>query len=106
MDLPPSRQEFEQIRGQLRPDTSVVLQILESPVLGIHAFDPVNTSGFDAVLTYEHPEAIKSRTHYFHYHLPNQLRQPRTNMPFEERKGVVLINGNRVKGFLPSANED
>lgn len=96
LDLPPSRQEFERIRVQLKPKTPIVLQILESPVLGIHAFNRSNTRDFDAILSYEN---IKHNERYFHYHLPNQFREPQTNLPYSQRKGLLLINSNRVEGF-------
>lgn len=100
LDLPPSRKEFERIHSQLNPKTPIVLQILESPVLGIHAFNCANTQNFDAVLSYEHLEVIKHKKNYFHYHLPNELRQPKTNLSYSERKGLLLINSNRIEGFL------
>ncbi|HYW21511.1 MAG TPA: glycosyltransferase family 10 [Nodularia sp. (in: cyanobacteria)] len=100
LDLPPSRQEFARIRAQLKPKTPIVLQILESPFLAIHAFNNANTQDFDAVLSYEYIETIKQKERHFHYHLPNQLRQPQTNLEYSERKGLLLINSNRVGGFL------
>ena len=100
LDLPPSRTKFEHICAQLNPEAPIVLQILESPVLGIHAFNHANTKCFDAVLTYEYLETIKQNQRYFHYHLPNQIRQPQSNLPYSERKGLLLINSNRVEGFL------
>ncbi|AHJ28651.1 glycosyltransferase family 10 [Nodularia spumigena CS-584] len=99
LDLPPSRREFERIRTQLKPNTPIVLQILETP-LGIHAFNDANTQDFNAILSYEHIEAIEQKQRYFHYHLPNQVRQPETNLSYSERKGLLLINSNRVVGFL------
>ncbi len=100
LDLPPSRKEFGQICSQLNPQTPKVLQILESPFLAIHAFDQANTKDFDAVLTYQHPDFSQHIPNYYHYHLPNQIRYPQTNIPFAERKGLLLINSNRVEGFL------
>lgn len=100
LDLPPSRKEFERICTQLKPRTPIILQILESPVLGIHAFNHVNTQEFNAVLSYEYIDKIKQKPRYFHYDLPNQLRQPQTNLSYSERKGLLLINSNRVEGFL------
>lgn len=99
LDLPPTRKEFEHIRAQLKPGTKLVLQILESPVLAIHEFAYQNTQDFDFVLSYEHPELVSKRHRYVHYHLPNQLRQPTKNVPFEERRGLLLINSNRVEGL-------
>lgn len=100
LDLPPSRREFEQICDQLKPETPRVLQILESPVLGIHAFHPKNTQRFQAVLSYEPPEVIHSRPYYFPYRLPNAHRKPQTNLPYSDRKGMLLINSNRVEGWF------
>ncbi len=100
LDLPPSRQEFARICTQLTPKTPIVLQILESPVLGIHAFNHANTQDFDAVLSYEYIEIIKQNQRYFHYHLPNEFRQPQNNLSYSERTGLLLINSNRVEGFL------
>lgn len=100
LDLPPSRKEFERIRSQLHPKTPIVLQILESPVLGIHAFNSANTQDFNAVLSYEYVEVIKHKKNYFHYHLPNEPQQPKTNLSYSERKGLLLLNSNRIEGFL------
>ncbi|MDM3861009.1 MAG: glycosyltransferase family 10 [Aphanizomenon gracile PMC644.10] len=100
LDLPPSRREFERIRTQLKPNTPIVLQILESPFLAIHALHQSNTKDFDAVLTYQHPNIGHFPPNYYHYRLPNQIRYPQTNIPFAERKGLSLINSNRIEGFL------
>ena len=53
LDLPPSRREFKEICAQLRPRTPLILQILENPILSIHAFHSKNTQAFKAVLSYE-----------------------------------------------------
>ncbi|NEO02761.1 MAG: fucosyl transferase [Moorea sp. SIO3I7] len=99
LDLPPSRREFERIRAKLRPGVPMVLQILESPILDIHAFARQNTQNFDAVLSYEHPDVIANQPGYFHYQLPNEPTFPTTNLAYTERKGLLLINSNRVEGF-------
>ena len=100
LDLPPTRREFQKICAQLKPNTPKVLQILESPFLAIHALHQANTQDFDAVLTYQHPNIGHFPKNYYHYHLPNQIRYPKTNIPFAERKGLLLINSNRIEGFL------
>jgi len=99
LDLPPSRKEFEHICSTLNPKTHIVLQILESPVLGIHAFSDQNTQFFDAVLSYEHSNNLEKRSSYFQYHLPNQLQLPKTNLTYQQRRGLLLLNSNRVEGF-------
>lgn len=100
LDLPPSRREFERICAQLRPKTPLVLQILESPVFGTHAFDSRNTQDFQAILSYEYPEVLRSRPGYFHYHLPNQRHQPTSNLAYSDRRGLLLLNSNRVEGWF------
>ncbi len=100
LDLPPTRKEFSYIRSQLKPNTPIVLQILESPLLDIHAFSKLNTQVFDAVLSYEHIPDIRNHKKYFHYHLPNQRYYPHTNLPYTQRKGLLMINSNRVEGFF------
>lgn len=99
LDLPPTRREFEAIRAKLKPGAKLVLQILETPALGWHAFRPENSSDFDAVVTYQHPETLAGRKNCHHYRLPNTLRAAPSNRPFSERKGLLFLNTNRVEGW-------
>jgi hypothetical protein len=99
LDLPPTRQEFESIQAKLKQGTKMVLQILESPALTWNAFLLENIKEFDAVVTYEHPDSRSARKKCFYYHLPNTLRLPVANPPFCKRKGILVLNSNRVEGW-------
>ena len=105
LDLPKTRQEFEDISSQLKPNVPIILQILESPLSVIHAFTPKNTHFFDAVLSYEYPEVIDKHNHYFHYHLPNHPQQPKSNIPYEDRRGLLILNSNVFRGFWSSRQQ-
>lgn len=97
IDLPPTRREFERIRRALQPNCRTVLQILESPVLGAFAFLPANQAHFDAVLRYDCPERLPPG--HFAYCLPNTLAAYPVSPDFERRKGLLLLNSNRVEGI-------
>lgn len=98
LDLPSSRAEFERIRAMLKPECKLVLQILESPVLSLHAFHPRNQKDYDAVLRYDNP--TNRPNNHFLYRLPNTLAgQEDRNIPFHQRRGLVIVNSNRVEGI-------
>ena len=99
LDLPPSRKEFEKIRSQLRPDTPIVLQILESPAIAPFGLIPANTKQVSGVVTYEFSDVSRDSSKDFHYHLPVPVLWPVKDLPFSQRKGLLMHYSNRVSGF-------
>jgi alpha(1,3/1,4) fucosyltransferase len=99
LDLPQARREFFRIRSRLKPEAKLVLQVLESPALAFHAFRPENMRYFNAVGTYEPNDVSSGIPRRFHYLLPNTFRAPSADPPFEKRKGLLVLNSNRVEGY-------
>ncbi len=99
LDLPSTKQEFEQIRGQLQPGTPLVLQILENPLLTIHSFFEENTKHFNAILSYEHADTVAKRANCVAYKLPNEVQKIENALAFADRKLLLLINSNRIEGL-------
>jgi hypothetical protein len=99
IDLPASRNEFEQIRARLRPGRPIVLQVFESPAIAPFGLISTNRTHVSAVVTYELPDASPAISKYFHYHLPVPVRWPVKNPPFSQRKGLLMCYSNRVSGF-------
>jgi alpha(1,3/1,4) fucosyltransferase len=101
LDLPTSFREFCRIKAQFKPDCKIVLQVLETPALSWNVFNAANLEYFDAVVTYENPPVPgqKQCSKVFHYRLPNTFRQPPANPLFNQRKGLVALNSNRVEGL-------
>jgi len=98
-DLPASRNEFEEIRSRLRPDTAIVLQVFESPAIAPFGLISANRKRFSAVVTYELPNSSSVASRYFYYHLPVPVLWPLKNPPFSQRKGLLMCFSNRVSGF-------
>jgi Glycosyltransferase family 10 (fucosyltransferase) C-term len=99
IDLPASRNEFEEIRSQLRPRTTIVLQVFESPAIAPFGLVSANRKHVSAVVTYEIPNGSSIISNRFPYHLPVPVRSPVKNPPFSERKGLLMCYSNRVSGF-------
>jgi hypothetical protein len=99
LDLSASRKEFEQIRSQLRPRASIILQVFESPAIAPFGLISANRKHVSAVVTYELPNASPASSKLFHYHLPVPIVWPVKNPPFSERKGLLMCYSNRVSGF-------
>jgi len=97
MDLPRSKHAFEEVRRSVRKGTTLVLQILESPLLFPATFVEVNRRLFDAVVSYEF-SADEGR--HFHYRLPLETEPRYEGLPFGARKLAVMVNTNRVEGWL------
>jgi hypothetical protein len=99
LDLPTSSKEFEQIRSRLRPDTPIVLQVFESPLIAPFGLIAANQKQVSGVVTYEFSGTSAAISKHFHYHLPVPIRWPDKNPPFSERKGLLMHYSNRVSGF-------
>jgi hypothetical protein len=99
LDLPPSRKEFEQIRGQLRTGTPIILQVFESPAIAPFALVAANQKEVSAVVTYEFPDSLPATFKHCHYRLPVPIRWPDKDPPFSERNGLLMHYSNRVNGF-------
>ncbi len=99
LDLPNTFREYQSILSKIKENTIKILQILESPLLSLHAFNFENTKHFDAVLTYEYDKTVLKRKNYYHYKLPNTKRCVVSDIPFNKRKGLLFINTNRVEGL-------
>ncbi len=96
LDLPPSRREFREILGSLRPDCRLVLQVLESPALNMRSLIPSNWSDFDAVISYQ---SIGAEAAFIPYRLPIETSEVHQGADFTERKPLLMLNTNRVAGF-------
>jgi hypothetical protein len=99
IDLPTGRKEFERIRSRLRPDTPIVLQVFESPLIAPFGLIHANRKQVSAVVTYELPNGCPTASKQFHYHLPVPILSPVKNPPFSQRKGLLMCYSNRVSGF-------
>ena len=97
MDLPRSKHAFEEVRRSVRKGTPLLLQILESPLLFPAAFVEENRKAFDAVVSYEF-SADEGRC--FYYRLPLETEPRYEGLPFGARKPAVMVNTNRVEGWL------
>ena len=97
-DLPQNRATLLEAKANA-PQAKFVLQVLETPLDRLHHHDPANHRLFDAVLTYNRLRGVGPR--YFHYRLP--VAPPPSlppEVPFEERRPLVMINSNRVTRLL------
>jgi hypothetical protein len=99
LDLPASRNEFEQIRSRLRSGTPIVLQVFESPAIAPFGLISANRNEVSAAVTYELTDASGETSKSFHYHLPVPVLWPVKNPPFSQRKGLLMCFSNRVSGF-------
>lgn len=96
LDLPESRGEFEAIVRRCRPSCRLVLQILEAPVLNLRSFHPANQARFHAVLRYDGADLMPAG--HFSYRLPNTRIATAGDVPFQKRRGLLILNSNRVEG--------
>lgn len=97
MDLPREKREFLEIKRTAKTGAKFVLQILESPLLFPAAFVEPNRREFDAVVSFEYGNGRESQ---FSYKLPIDLEPSFEGLPFQERKLAVMVNTNRVEGWL------
>src|SRR5439155_25738187 len=51
------------------------------------------------VVTYEFPNDSSATSKHYHYHLPVPVLWPVKDLPFSERKGLLMCFSNRVSGF-------
>jgi len=97
MDLPRNKLVFDEARRDARPGTPFVLQILESPLLFPAAFVEANRRHFDAIVSFEF-DGDEGKN--FAYKLPVEVEPRYEGLPFRERKLAVMVNTNRVEGWL------
>jgi hypothetical protein len=98
LDLPDKKSTLEDARRRARPGVPFVLQVMESPVARAHNFEPANQALFDYVVTYQ--QNVADKPNYFTYRLPHSLVFDCVHLPFEQRRCAVMVNSNRVEGFL------
>ena len=97
MDLPREKRKFVEIKRSAKRGAKLALQILESPLLFPAAFVEANRREFDAVVSFEHGNG---RDNEFTYELPIDPEPSFEGMPFQQRKLAVMVNTNRVEGWL------
>ena len=98
MDLPPRRKIYQNSRIEAQGGIPFVLQTLESPLLGPQNFIEYNRKHFDVVVSFE--TNFADSENYFSYHLPNTLTIISDSLLYSERKCAVMLNSNRVEGYL------
>jgi alpha(1,3/1,4) fucosyltransferase len=97
LDYPESLNTVLQIK-QRAPHALMVLIIYETPLYNPHYFDKRNHTPFDAILTYN-PHLIDNQK-YFQLRVPIGLPpQNFTDIPFEQRSPLVMINTNYYIGL-------
>jgi hypothetical protein len=99
LELPERRTELETARRKARKGVPFILQVMETPTARAQSFDPRNYDFFDYVATYQQnpPNYKKCYT----YRLPNcYQRWSGEHMPYAARKCAVMINTNRIEGWL------
>ena len=97
MDLPREKRKFLETKRSAKRGAKLVLQILESPLLFPAAFADANRREFDAAVSFEYG---KGRDNQFSYKLPIDPEPCLEGLPFHERKLAVMVNTNRVEGWL------
>jgi hypothetical protein len=97
MDLPREKRKFLEIKQSAKRGSKLVLQILESPLLFPAAFLEPNRCEFDAVVSFEYGNGRESQ---FSYKLPIDPEPSFEGLPFQERKLAVMVNTNRVEGWM------
>ena len=97
MDLPREKRKFLKIKRSTKRGAKLVLHILESPLLFPAAFVDANRREFDAVVSFEYGTGQDSQ---FSYKLPIDPEPRFEGMPFQQRKLSVMVNTNRVEGWL------
>lgn len=92
-DYPPSLETVLSIK-QRAPHARTLLMLYETPLDNPHWFNPRNHQLFDAVLTYN--SRLVDNQRYFKMYLPIGMPpQAPTEIPFEQRTPLVLVNTNR-----------
>jgi hypothetical protein len=90
-ELPMSRREIERLRREY-PHLKLILQIMETPIGRDWAFDPLNHSDFDAVVSYN--PILDDKRRYFSFRIPaggvGSMEIP-SGAPWQERKIACLI---------------
>jgi hypothetical protein len=97
MDLPRKRTDLTDARRHARHGVPFVLQIMESPIFHPHEFIASNRTLCDYLVSYEH---TVNQANAYRYRLPIGFSRPRSCPPFAERRCAIMINTNRVEGFL------
>lgn len=97
IDLPRDKRKFLEIKKSAKRRAKLVLHILESPLLFPAAFVEANRREFDVVVSYELKNA---RSDQFAYKLPIDPEPRFEGLPFQQRKLAVMVNTNRVEGWL------
>ena len=82
-DLPHRRCEVIKAKAEA-PHAKLVLQIFETPAVGLHFFDPANHRDFDAIVTYDGHMCDERR--YFQYQIPNTVSRPVAKRPVRGSK--------------------
>jgi hypothetical protein len=99
MDLPDTRKEYEEARRRVRPGTPFVLQVMETPAGRSQNFEPKNQALFDCLVTYQ--QQVERAENCYSYRLPHSLGGFHgEHSPFQHRKCLVMVNSNRVEGWL------
>ena len=99
-DLSTTRRDYEEARSKARNGIPFVLQVVESPLGRQHHFHPKNQNLFDFVVSYQrNPTTCRP---CFSYNLPNCFDRywKNENLSFENRKTSVMINNNKVAGWM------
>lgn len=97
MDLPRRKRVFDDAKRSARTGVPLVLQVLESPLLFPASYVEANRRPFDAIVSFEFGRD-EGRT--FAYQLPVEPEPQFEGRPFGERKLAVMVNTNRVEGWL------
>jgi len=99
LDLPETKKEYEMVRQKARKGTPFVLQVMETPLGRSANFHPLNYRHFEYVITYQ--QSNFQNKNIFTYRLPNCFgRYKGVKKTFEQRKCAVMVNSNRVEGWL------
>jgi hypothetical protein len=99
LELPDKYSDYEKARLRTRKGVPFLLQIMETPADRSQSFHPKNHLLFDYLITY-HQKPAKA-DNCFSYRLPNLFREcPDKNKSFLSRKCSVMINSNRMTGWL------
>lgn len=98
LDLPDRKATLDDARRRARPGVPFVLQVMETPSARAHNFHPANQALCDYVVTYQ--RSARGRPNHFFYRLPHSLSFEPTFVPFAERRTALMVNSNRVAGWL------
>lgn len=99
LDLTETKKQYDIARQKARKGVPFVLQVMETPLSRSANFDPLNYRYFDYLITYQ--QSIVSKKDTFTYRLPNCFgRYKGLEKPFKHRKCAVMVNSNRLEGWL------